>query len=186
MVRDIKFGQDGNFQARRFSEIINSDLANNYGNLCQRVISFNEKNFNLKIPECGSLNEEDILILDNFNNEYNKIVDSIENQDINFYANFIQNQLFKSNKYFNDQEPWKKKNDINRVGTIIYVSLELIRKVSIMLYPIIPESSLKVLKIFNINEKDIKFESIKKHNILKKNQILPKLSILFKKIEKND
>ncbi len=55
-----------------------------------------------------------------------------------------------------------------------------------MLYPIIPESSLKVLKIFNINEKDIKFESIKKHNILKKNKILPKLSILFKKIEKND
>ena len=80
----------------------------------------------------------------------------------------------------------KKKNDINRVGTIIYVSLELIRKVSIMLYPIIPESTLKVLKIFNINEKYIKFESIKKQNILKKYQILLKLSILFKKIEKND
>ena len=186
LIKEVSFGNDGNISLEKLENCINSDLANNYGNLCQRVLSFNEKNFNLKIPECGSLNEEDILILDNFNNEYNKIVDSIENQDINFYANFIQNQLFKSNKYFNDQEPWKKKNDINRVGTIIYVSLELIRKVSIMLYPIIPESSLKVLKIFNINEKDIKFESIKKHNILKKNQILPKLSILFKKIEKND
>tara|TARA_A100001011_G_C14249319_1_gene817097 strand:- start:94 stop:1632 length:1539 start_codon:yes stop_codon:yes gene_type:complete len=186
LIKEVSFGNDGNISLEKLENCINSDLANNYGNLCQRVISFNEKNFNLKIPECGSLNEEDILILDNFNNEYNKIVDSIDNQDINFYANFIQNQLFKSNKYFNDQEPWKKKNDINRVGTIIYVSLELIRKVSIMLYPIIPESSLKVLKIFNINEKDIKFESIKKHNILKKNKILPKLSILFKKIEKND
>ncbi len=109
LIKEVSFGNDGNISLEKLENCINSDLANNYGNLCQRVISFNEKNFNLKIPECGSLNEEDILILDNFNNEYNKIVDSIDNQDINFYANFIQNQLFKSNKYFNDQEPWKKK-----------------------------------------------------------------------------
>ena len=67
--------------------------------------------------------------------------------------NFIQDQLFTANKYFNDQEPWKKKSDKNRLNTILYTSLELIRKISIMLYPIIPDSSLKVLSIFEISEK---------------------------------
>ena len=80
----------------------------------------------------------------------------------------------------------EKKNDIKRLSTIVYVSLELIRKVSIMLYPIIPESTLKVLKIFNIDEKNINFHSVTKHDVLKSNQILSKLSILFKKVEKHD
>ena len=69
--------------------------------------------------------------------------------------NFLMETLFAANKYFNDQEPWNKKNDTNRLNTIIYVSLELIRKISILMYPIIPETSLKALNIFNIKEKDI-------------------------------
>ena len=57
--------------------------------------------------------------------------------------------MFLANKYFNDQEPWKKMK-LKRLNTIIYVSLKLIRKISILLYPVIPGSSLKVLNIFNI------------------------------------
>ena len=186
LIKEVSFGNDGNISLEKLENCINSDLANNYGNLCQRVISFNEKNFDLKVPDCSTLKEDDFLVLDSFNQEYSNIIESIDNQNINFYVNFIQNQLFKSNKYFNDQEPWKKKNDIKRLSTIVYVSLELIRKVSIMLYPIIPESTLKVLKIFNIDEKNINFHSVTKHDVLKSNQILSKLSILFKKVEKHD
>ena len=80
----------------------------------------------------------------------------------------------------------KKKEDIKRLGTILYVSLELIRKISILLYPIIPSTSLKVLKTFNINEKDISIKDIQNHEILKKNTNINKISVLFKKIEKND
>ena len=72
------------------------------------------------------------------------------------------------------------------MNSIIYVALELIRKVTILLYPIIPQSSLKVLNTFNISEKDINFESIKENNYLKTGLKLNKLDILFKKIEKND
>ena len=72
------------------------------------------------------------------------------------------------------------------MNTIIYVALELIRKVTILLYPIIPDSSLKVLGIFSINEDDVKFETIKENDYLKKGLKLNKLNILFKKIEKND
>ena len=80
----------------------------------------------------------------------------------------------------------KKKSDLDRLNTIIYVSLELIRKISILLYPIIPTTSLKVLDIFQIKESDIDFNSIKNDEILKTNNKIKKISILFKKIEKND
>ena len=79
-----------------------------------------------------------------------------------------------------------KKNDKLRMNTIIYVALELIRKVTILLYPIIPSSSLKVLEVFGIKEDKINFETIRNNNYLKKGLKLSKLDILFKKIEKND
>ena len=55
------------------------------------------------------LNNEDLNILNNFSNNYNNIIEYINNQNINSYMNFIVDQMFLANKYFNDQEPWKKK-----------------------------------------------------------------------------
>ncbi len=96
--------------------------------------------------------------------------------------NFLMETLFAANKYFNDQEPWNKKNDPDRLNTIIYVSLELIRKISILMYPIIPETSLKALNIFNIKEKDIKFNSLINNEFLKQGMKINKINILIKKI----
>ena len=129
-------------------------------------------------------NQNDLKILNKFKTNLNLIRDKIDNQDINFYIDFIVNSLFDANKYFNDEEPWKKKSDIVRLNTIIYTSLELIRKVTILLYPIIPETSLKVLKIFGTEEKDLKFQSIIEHNYIRKGFKIKKIGILFKKIEK--
>jgi len=100
--------------------------------------------------------------------------------------NFIINSLFEANKYFNDQEPWKKKDDISRLNTIIYTSLEIIRKICIMIYPIMPDSALKALKIFNLKEKDIIFSTIGKHDVLIPENKINKIEILFKKIERNN
>ena len=186
LIKEVSFGNDGSISKEKLENCINSDLANNYGNLCQRVISFIEKNLELKIPENYSFTEVDKKVLKIYDDSFDKLINSIDNQNINFYVNFIQDQLFAANKYFNDQEPWKKKEDLIRLNTILYVSIELIRKISIMLYPIIPSSSLKVLKIFNISENEINFNSIKLHENLKTKGKLNKISILFKKIEKND
>ena len=133
----------------------------------------------IKCPRCNG-----IVDLEIYENKYSSLIDSIDIQNINTYVNFIQDQLFSANKYFNDQEPWKKKNDLERLNTIVYTSLELIRKISIFLFPIIPDSSLKALSIFNIKENDIKFLTIKKHEYLKKGSKINKINILFKKIEK--
>ncbi len=186
LIKEVSFGNDGNISEDKLESCINSDLANNYGNLCQRVISFNEKNINLKIPILGKFNDDDISVLSVYEKEYNNLVKYIDNQDINSYINFIVEQLFAANKYFNDQEPWKKKDNMIRLNTIVYVALELIRKITILLYPIIPQSSLKVLKVFEINEDQINFQSIKKHDLNKQGNTINKIGILFKKIEKND
>ncbi len=186
LIKEVSFGNDGNISQERLEDCINSDLANNYGNLCQRVVAFTIKNCDGKIPKNIEFQKEDLKILDNFENNINLIREKIDNQDINFYIDFIINALFDANKYFNDQEPWKKKSDILRLNTIVYTTLEIVRKISYMLYPIIPESSLNALEIFSISEKDIDFSSIKNHTFLKGNDNINKIDILFKKIEKNN
>ena len=79
-----------------------------------------------------------------------------------------------------------KKDDIKRLNTIIYTSLELIRKISLLLYPVIPTSALKALNIFNIKEENLDIDSIKNNNYLKPDLELNKINILFNKIIKND
>ena len=182
LLKEVSFGNDGNISNEKLESCINSDLANNYGNLCQRVISFCEKNIGLKIPDCHEFTEEDLAILDIYKNSIEDLKTNIDNQNINFYLNFIVDQLFKANKYFNDQEPWKKKEDKSRLNTIVYVSLEIIRKISILLYPIIPETSLKALNIFSIKENEINFATILDNKVLISKDRINKIGILFNKI----
>ena len=184
LIKEVSFGNDGNISQDKLEDCINSDLANNYGNLCQRVISFAEKNCSSKIPKIIKFNNEDLIMLDKFTNNLSVIRNEIDKQNINFYIDFIISALFEANKYFNDQEPWKKKDDQERLNTIVYTSLEMIRKISYMLYPIIPDSVKKALVIFNLKTDDIDFESIGSHNFLKAGNNINKIDILFKKIEK--
>ena len=80
----------------------------------------------------------------------------------------------------------EKKDDKDRLNTIVYTSLEMIRKISFMLYPIIPSSIERALKIFNLNVDAINFESIAEHDSLVSGKPIKKIDILFKKIEKKD
>ena len=185
LIKEVSFGNDGNISVDRLEDCINSDLANNYGNLCQRVTSFAEKNCNSLVPKNIKFNEEDKKILNNFTNNLDNLRKEIDKQNINYYVDFILNSLFEANKYFNDQEPWKKKNNPDRLNSIVYTSLEIIRKITFMLYPIIPNTTEKVLKIFNLNVNDIDLSSITNHDYLKEGKKINKIEILFNKIEKN-
>ncbi len=184
LIKEVSFGNDGNISQERLEDCINSDLANNYGNLCQRITAFAIKNCNGKIPSEVKFNDEDLLILNKYKDNLDNIRLQIDNQNINFYIDYIVNSLFEANKYFNDQEPWKMKEDIIRLNTIVYTTLEIVRKISFLLYPIIPEFSLKALKIFDIEEKNIKLDSVSNNEYLTKGNNINKIDILFKKIEK--
>ncbi len=186
LIKEVSFGNDGNISQERLEDCINSDLANNFGNLCQRVSAFVIKNCDSKVPEKIKFENDDIKILDEYSQNLNNLRSEIDNQNINYYIDYIVNRLFEANKYFNDQEPWKKKDDKIRLNTIVYTTLEIVRKVTFLLYPIIPQSSLKALKIFNLEEKDVIFETIGNNEFIKKGSAINKIDILFNKIEKEN
>ena len=110
----------------------------------------------------------------------------MDNQELNEYVKFIIGKSFDANKYFNDEAPWNKKDDKKRLNTIVYVSLEIIRKIAILLLPVIPYSANKVLTSLNLNTKTLKFDSISNHLVIKSGSKLNNQGILFKKIEKNN
>ena len=186
LIKEVSFGNDGNISQDRLEDCINSDLANNYGNLCQRVTAFTIKNCDGKIPSQIKFQDVDLLILNKYKENLDNIRYKIDNQNINFFIDYIVNSLFEANKYFNDQEPWKKKNDQIRLNTIVYTTLEIVRKISFLLYPIIPESTLKALKIFDISETHIKLDTLSNNEYLSKGNNINKIDILFKKVEKNN
>ena len=186
LIKEVSFGNDGNISQERLEDCINSDLANNFGNLCQRVTAFVIKNCDSLVPKDIEFQNDDLIILNKYKDNLEKIRKKIDNQDINFYIEYIVNSLFEANKYFNDQEPWKKKDDLTRLNTIVYTTLEIVRKISFLLFPIIPQSSLKALKIFDLSENDIMLSTIENNEFLAKGNKINKIDILFKKIEKNN
>ena len=186
LVKEVSFGNDGSISNKNIENCINSDLANNYGNFCQRVLTFAEKNCKNLVPDKIEFNNQDFKILNSFSENLNNLKSFMENQRLNDYIKFAVDRLFEANKYFNDEMPWSKKNNVKRLNTIVYVSLEIIRKVSILLFPIIPDSSSKALKSLDIDIKHINFDSLKNHNSLKVGTNLNNQGILFKKIKKDD
>ena len=130
LIKEVSFGNDGNISQERLEDCINSDLANNYGNLCQRVTAFAIKNCEGKIPSNIKFMEDDLTILNKYKDNLDNIRLKIDEQNINYYIDYIVNSLFEANKYFNDQEPWKKKDDRIRLNTIVYTTLEIVRKIS--------------------------------------------------------
>jgi len=184
LIKEVSFGNDGNISSDNIENCINSDLANNYGNFCQRTFSFTEKNCKGMVPSDINFNSKDLKILNSFSNNIKKIRTLMDNQQLNEYVKFIIDKSFDANKYFNDEAPWNKKDDKKRLNTIIYVSLEVIRKISILLLPVIPYSANKALTSLNLNTKTFKLNSITDHLILKSGTKINNQGILFKKIEK--
>ena len=106
------------------------------------------------------------------------------NQNLNNYIKSVINISFLTNKYINDQEPWKLK-DINKekMGNILHIALEQITKISILLNPIIPKATTKVLDALNLDTKLRNSSFLDGKNILTDNIKIKELNILFKKIK---
>ena len=187
LIKEVSLGNDGSISLQNLKNCINNDLANNYGNLCQRVFSFIKKNCNNKIPKPGKLNANDIALIENIKKNVPILISFINNQNLNEYIKLVVDFSFEANKYFNDSKPWSLKDkDLKRMNTILYTIVEQIKNISILLNPIIPISTKKVLNAINITEKNISIESIRKDNILDNNKELQNLDILFKKIENDN
>ena len=187
LTKEVSLGNDGSISMENLKACINNDLANNYGNLCQRVFSFIKKNCNNRIPKPNNLKDSDLKLINNIKDNLSKVTDLINRQSLNEYLKIVVGFSFDANKYFNDSEPWKyKKIDPNRMNSILYTITEQIKNISILLNPIIPVSTTKVLDTININENEISIANIIKDNVLKYDKEIKDLSILFRKIENDN
>jgi methionyl-tRNA synthetase len=184
LIKEVSLGNDGNISMENLKNCINNDLANNFGNLCQRVFSFIEKNCNSKLPKPSVLEKVDSDLLNNLVNKVPELISYMDKQDLNNYIKKVVDFSFDANKYFNDLQPWAlKKTNIERMNTILYTVVSQIKNISILLNPIIPISSDKILDIMNLKKNDRLISAINTNNIFDHNLEFNKTSILFKKIE---
>jgi len=187
LVKEVSLGNDGSISMENLKNCINNDLANNYGNLCQRVFSFIKKNCENKIPKSSKLDNSDKNLLNNLKNNIPKLIDLMNNQDLNEYIKIVVGFSFDANKYFNDSEPWAvKKKDQERMKTILFTIVQQIKNISILLNPIIPNATSKVFDIMNLSKENISIDKINDDNSIDYEKELDNLEILFNKIENDN
>ena len=184
LIKEVSLGNDGNVSMENLKNCINNDLANNFGNLCQRVFSFIEKNCNGKLPKPNKLEKVDNDLLDNLINKVPELIKNVNHQNLNDYIKKVVEFSFDANKYFNDLQPWSlKKTNLERMNTILFTIIIQIKNISILLSPIIPLSSEKILNIMNLKDSEKKLNAVNNIDIFNHKIEFKKISILFKKIE---
>ncbi len=183
LLREVPFGNDGDFSNLQLIKRINSELANNLGNLVQRVISFCIKNTDGKVPDHkDKFLKEDLIIIDSINIEMINLRKLIDEQKLDESLKKIWFKISLSNKYIDEQAPWdKKKINISRMNTILYCLLESIRQIGILIQPIMPVSANKILNIFNLKEGERDFKNLNLR--LKVGISLQKQNIIFPRID---
>ena len=180
-IRLTIFGQDGNYAKEEMILRINSDLANNIGNLTQRSLSMITKNCDAKIPTAGDFSKEDTELLDLAYNLKTTLDSHIEQQNFHLYLQEIIKQASLANEYIDKQAPWQlKKTDFARMETVLYVLAENIRIIAILLQPFMPESMAKILTQLNIKPADSNFSKLE--NKLAANHPINENIIIFPRI----
>ncbi|MCX7343157.1 MAG: methionine--tRNA ligase [Proteobacteria bacterium] len=178
MLRDLSFGQDGDFSQSAFIGRLNTDLANAYGNLCQRVLSFIYKNAEATVPTPGDFEEADKALLAMPNDLLPTLRKQIDNFQLHRYCETVWQIIGEANRYVDAQKPWSlKKEDPARMATVLYVLTEIIRQVAILTQPILPLTSFKILAMLGVEDKN--FASLKL--ALKPGFVIPEPQPLFAK-----
>ena len=183
LMKEVPHGSDGNVSLKNLESCINSDLANNYGNLCQRIFSFIKNNCDNKVTQRKNISISDKKLIKQTKELTSGLRNEMDNQNLNNYIKSVVNISFLTNKYINDEEPWKlKKSNLEKMNNILHISLEQIAKISILLSPIIPDKTSKVLDALNINNDLRNLAFFDGEDVLHKDIRLNNLDILFKKI----
>jgi methionyl-tRNA synthetase len=146
LLREVPFGQDGNYSHEAIVNRINADLANDLGNLAQRSLSMIAKNCAGRVPEPGEFTAADRTILASADGALAKVTEAIDEFAIHRALEIIWALIADANRYFAGEEPWAhKKTDPKRMETILYVTAEVAREIAILTQPVMPEGAGKLL-----------------------------------------
>ncbi|AUX76535.1 methionine--tRNA ligase [Sinorhizobium fredii] len=160
-LREVSFGQDGSYSEEGIATRINSDLANGIGNLASRSLSMIVKNCDAQIPVCGPLTDEDKAMLVAADSLLDTTREEMGKQLIHRALAAIIAVVSETDRYFAGQEPWAlKKTDPERMGTVLYVTAEVVRQIAILLQPFMPESAGKLLDLVAVPEERRSFADL--------------------------
>ncbi len=146
LLREVPFGQDGNYSRAAIVQRINADLANDLGNLAQRSLSMIAKDCGGRVPAPGPFTETDATILAAADASLARVEQAIDAFAIHRALEVLWAVIADANRYFAGEQPWAhKKTNPERMGTILYVTAEVLRQIGILVQPIMPESAGRLL-----------------------------------------
>lgn len=147
-LREVPFGADGSYSHDAIVGRMNADLANNLGNLAQRSLSMVKKNCDAQVPQPGEFTAADEEILQQAEALLETVRASFAKQEFSRALEAIWTVLGDANAYFADQEPWVlRKTDEPRMRTVLYVTLEVVRKVALLVQPVMPDAASQLLDV---------------------------------------
>ena len=174
--------KDNNFTWKDFQERNNNELVAVYGNFVNRALQLTKKYFGGVVPECGELQEVDRKAIEEFKDVKQKVEALLDVFKFRDAQKEAMNLARIGNKYITDCEPWHvAKTDMERVKTILYISLQLVANLEIAFEPFLPFSSKKLREMLNVAE--TQWDQLGSTDLLKPGHQLGTPALLFEKIE---
>ena len=174
--------KDNNFTWKDFQDRNNNELVAVYGNFVNRALQLTKKYFNGVVPECGELQEVDLKAIEEFKDVKQKVEALLDTFKFRDAQKEAMNLARIGNKYITDCEPWHvAKTDMERVKTILYLSLQLVANLEIAFEPFLPFSSARLREMLNVTDTD--WAQLGSTDLLKPGHQLGTPALLFEKIE---
>jgi methionyl-tRNA synthetase len=161
LLREVPFGQDGNYSHEAIVARIDADLANDLGNLAQRSLSMVARSLGGALPKPGALQASDKTLLAAADALIGKAREAMTTQQLHQVLNAVWAVVAEANRYFAGEAPWAlAKTDPQRQGTVLYVTAEVLRQVSILIQPFMPTAAGKLLDLLAIPEGERRFADL--------------------------
>ena len=182
-LREVPFGRDGSFTDEAIVNRVNADLANDIGNLAQRSLSMIAKNCDEALPQPETLSAEDEAVLALFDSLKTRTDAAMAGHELHNYLSLVMEAVSEANRYFAAEEPWAlKKENPARMGTVLYVTAELVRQAAILLQPVIPAGANQLLDLLQVAADRRDFAALGPDNRLQGGTPLPKPEGVFPRL----
>jgi methionyl-tRNA synthetase len=179
-LREVPFGQDGNYSHEAIVNRINADLANDLGNLAQRSLSMIGKAFGGNLPKPGAFSDTDKKILAAGDALIGAAREHMKTQQLHQVLNGVWAVVADANRYFASEAPWAlAKTNPERQGTVLYVTAEILRQVGILAQPFVPTSAAKLLDLLAVPAGEREFSALTAERRIKAGVTLPPPSPVF-------